>query len=95
MTHSARIQLETVERAAVEVSVRAGRVIVRERAAGDRYDVVADGVFEVVVGDELVRCVDRGDGFGEVALLADVPRTATLTARDDGWRSIGCRSSSP
>ncbi|MGI9051833.1 MAG: cyclic nucleotide-binding domain-containing protein [Ilumatobacteraceae bacterium] len=78
------IPLEAVARAAVEVSVRAGEVIVREGAAGDRYYVVADGVFEVAVGDELVRRVGRGDGFGDVALLADVPRTATVTARDDG-----------
>ena len=78
------ITLEAVARAAVEVPVRAGDVLVREGAAGDHYYAVADGVFEVEMGDEFLRTVGRGDGFGEIALLADVPRTATVTARVDG-----------
>jgi Major Facilitator Superfamily/Cyclic nucleotide-binding domain len=66
------IALEAVARAAVEVPIRAGDVVVREGTNCDRFYAVADGVFDVEVGHEFVRTVGRGDGFGEIALLADV-----------------------
>ena len=76
--------LETVARAATEVPVIAGQVVMSEGEEGDQYYAVADGSFDVVRRGALLRTIGRGDGFGEVALLANVPRTATITATCNG-----------
>jgi MFS family permease len=67
----------------VPLRVEAGTVIVREGDAGDRFYIVADG--ELEVAQEGARISERGPGgyFGEIALLRDTTRTATVTARTD------------
>jgi MFS family permease len=66
----------------VPVSVSAGDVVLREGEAGDRFYIVADGELEVV-GEGLHVTAAAGDHFGEIALLRDVPRTATVRAVED------------
>ena len=75
--------LERLARAVVPVDVTAGDAIVKEGEVGDRYYVVRDGEFDVTVDGASVRHLGAGDGFGEIALLRDVPRTASVVALRD------------
>lgn len=77
-------QLELVAGSAREVPIVAGTEVIREGDVGDCFYAVAAGRFDVVMDGEHVRFAERGGSFGEVALLANVPRTASVTAAADG-----------
>ena len=74
---------EYMARRLVSVPVSAGDVVIRAGDPGDRFYIVADGEFDVVA-DGAHRKMGGGDYFGEIALLRDVPRTATVKAVVDG-----------
>ena len=75
--------IENVSRRVDAIEVHAGETVIREGEYGDRFYVVADGVLDVSCERGAFPSVSAGDAFGEIALLQDVPRTATVTARDD------------
>jgi MFS family permease len=73
---AAREQLAT---ALAPMSIPAGDVVIRANDPGERFYIVADGEFEIRAGGARV-AAHAGDHFGEIALLRDVPRTATVRA---------------
>ncbi|HET8970707.1 MAG TPA: cyclic nucleotide-binding domain-containing protein [Candidatus Nanopelagicales bacterium] len=75
--------LEGLARAAVAVHQPTGAIIVREGEYGDRFYVIESGRVRVSQGGTTVNELGPGDYFGELALLHDLPRTATVTATAD------------
>ena len=78
------IALEAVARSASHASVQAGEVVIRQGDLGDAFYAVVDGAFDIEMSGTIVGSVERLGSFGEVSLLADVPRTATVTASRAG-----------
>lgn len=75
--------IERLARSLVTVALKEGDVAVREGEEGDRFYVVESGTLEVSKDGARISEIGPGDSFGEIALLRDVPRTATVTASSD------------
>jgi hypothetical protein len=72
--------LEGLARSVEPVGLAAGEVLIRQGEHGDHFYAIADGQLEVTIDGTLVATKVRGDGVGEIGLLYEVPRTATVTA---------------
>ena len=74
------LSLERLATSAGEATTPAGATILREGEPGDRFHVIARGHVQVVRGGTVINELDAGDSFGEISLLRDVPRTASVVA---------------
>jgi hypothetical protein len=72
--------VESLARSLIRVPVSAGEVVLREGEDSDRFYIIESGLVEVTQDGAVLRREGPGDFFGEVGLLRDVPRTATITA---------------
>jgi CRP/FNR family cyclic AMP-dependent transcriptional regulator len=76
-----RSELEELAKVTEDLDDEAGRVLCREGESAREFFVIIDGDVGVTKGGEEIRTLSSGDFFGEIGLLEDVPRTATVTAR--------------
>lgn len=75
--------LEPLARALREVQVPSGTIVIAEGQIGDDFYLIESGTVTVTQQDRVLREQGPGDYFGEIALLEQIPRTATVTATSD------------
>jgi CRP-like cAMP-binding protein len=78
-----RKDLEQVARICDEVDLPDGRVLMRQGGSGDEFFVILAGTVRIERDGVVRRELGAGDFLGELALLADIPRTATATCVGD------------
>jgi diacylglycerol O-acyltransferase / wax synthase len=66
-----------------EKVIRSGAVVFEQGAVGDSFYIVRSGTLEVVEDEESRRVLGSGDSFGEIALVEEIARTATVRAVTD------------
>ena len=78
------LSLATVEHLAATLTpahFADGEALIREGDVGDRYLLIDSGHVEVLQNGRSLRALEPGTGVGEIALIRDVPRTASVVAR--------------
>jgi CRP/FNR family transcriptional regulator, cyclic AMP receptor protein len=76
-----RKELEHLAQLADDLEIPAGKVLTRQGDTGREFFVLMDGEVEVVRDGEVIGTSGAGDFIGEISILEDMPRTATVTAK--------------
>ena len=76
-----RKELEELAQITEDLEVEAGKVLARQGERGQEFFVILEGEVDVTRDGEPVEQHGGSDFYGELALVADIPRTATLTAK--------------
>src|SRR4051812_6419019 len=74
-----RTELGRIAGVSDEIDLKAGKVLVREGQRGREFFVILDGQVDCRRGKKPLRALGPGDFFGELSLVTDLPRTATVT----------------
>jgi CRP/FNR family transcriptional regulator, cyclic AMP receptor protein len=76
-------ELTRIASLADEIAVPEGRVLIRQGRPGREFFVIVDGRAKVSARGKRATTIGPGAGFGEMSLLDQGPRTATVTAQSD------------
>ena len=76
-------ELKEIADSMKERSFNAGDTVTEEGKGGVGFFVIDEGSAKVSVAGQDVRTLGAGDYFGEIGLIADIDRTATITAETD------------
>jgi CRP/FNR family transcriptional regulator, cyclic AMP receptor protein len=75
-----RSELRRIARLADEIDLAPGRTLTKEGARGREFFILLEGTADVRSDTRLLASVGPGDFLGEIALVTNLPRTATVTA---------------
>ena len=75
-------ELGQVASLADEIDFPAGKEIIREGERGREFFILLDGGADVISNGERIAHLTKGDFVGEIALIARIPRTATVTTTE-------------
>lgn len=78
-----RKELKAISKLVTPVNIPAGKVLVKEGDPGREFMIIVSGTATVRRNGRKVASLGPGDFFGELAVLAGVPRTATVIADVD------------
>ena len=78
-----RRELKAISKLVTPVEVKAGKVLTKEGDPGREFMIIVSGTAKVSRDGRSIATLGPGDFFGELAVLAGVPRTATVTAETD------------
>ena len=73
-------ELQQIAGIADEIDLRQGKVLTRQGAPGREFFVLLEGTVDVVRDGKKINELGAGEFFGELALISNIPRTATVTA---------------
>jgi CRP-like cAMP-binding protein len=76
-------ELEQISRIADELDFKSGKTLIRQGSLGREFFVLVDGTAEIQRDGKRVDTAGPGDFFGEIALLTDQPRNATVLTTSD------------
>jgi CRP-like cAMP-binding protein len=77
--HCSKKELGLVAQIADEIDLPEGKTLMREGDRGREFFVLVEGEADVRRGDRKLNTLGGGDFFGEIALVSQRPRTATVT----------------
>ena len=78
-SHCTKKELDAIAREADELFLPEGSELTRQGGHGREFMVIVNGSADVKKDGRLINVLDSGDFLGEIALISEAPRTATVT----------------